>query len=391
MENREVICRYCHAKFSSISKEMEPVECPVCNKQFYFVNNVSIDIDEFEECKFSPTKKCYTLKTVIVSLLISYIVSCVIIIMILSLTINRIKNIASSRIDEIGSEISILINQQKNTQQQIDAVDSMISNSQEQLQTLNKEIISLKKQIHGHELIIEEIWKSNVESDILSVDIGDPNQSKVTKTNTSSAFDYVELVSWDASSRLLPSNSSIAEKKRFKLNGNASWISFENEAMNIIDNSAVYQLNFQNRSILSSSNYSDWVFQIELRMNSHRRPVFDIGVTTGITFEGRRFILAIAKNSVGFIGNDEFLKGCKYQINTTNYFHVYRVVKTLDVVSLFVDTFDIPVASIKYSDFPVLSDHGTFVDLIQTSNPGIVDFDVKSFSLYAVQKKNEKE
>ena len=187
---------------------------------------------------------------------------------------------------------------------------------------------------------------------------------------------FSEIVSWDASSGLLPSDSSIDESSRFVLNGNASWLSIQNGAMNVNDNSATYQLNFKNLNYLPIG--QDWAYQIELKMNSHSRPILDYGATAGIT-QYRRSFLGIASDKVGFVGNNEFINGQMYSIDTTNSFHVYRVIKNADIVSLYVDNFDTPVMSISYEFFPIHGYDGTDVTLTMSSNPGLANYDVKSF------------
>ena len=190
---------------------------------------------------------------------------------------------------------------------------------------------------------------------------------------------YGTIVSWEASSGLLPSDLSIPVDQRFVLSGNLAWLSLTSELLNIQDKSSTYQLNFKNHNTLPDAQ-SDWMYQIELRMNSHARPNWNFGATTGFTINGRRIFLAIAKDQIGFIGNDAFLNGKTYSIDTTNGFHLYKVTNESDSVNLYIDGSTLPALSIPYMDFPVISDNGTAVDLVQTSNPGVADFDIQSFT-----------
>lgn len=187
---------------------------------------------------------------------------------------------------------------------------------------------------------------------------------------------YGRVVIWHASSGLLPSDNSIAEEDRFTLSGDDSWLSFQNGALNVNDQSTTYQLNFKSLNPLPSS--TDWAFQTGLRMNSHSRSAFDVGATAGI-IQDKRVFLAVALDRVGFLGDDEFVGGQIHFMNTTDRFHTYRVVRSSDMVSLYVDMFDNPVVSLAYDSFPVSGSSSMIVDLTHTSNQGIANYDIKNF------------
>lgn len=189
-----------------------------------------------------------------------------------------------------------------------------------------------------------------------------------------------QTITWDASSGLLPSDASIEENSRFELSGDSSWLSFQDGAMNVNDSSTTYQLGIGKSDIVPPDLTSDWAFQIELRTNSNSRPTFDFGATMGMTVLGKRSFLAIASDRVGFAGDTDYINGQSYLMDTTDGFHIYRVIKESDVVSLYVDTFDLPVLSIGYDLFPVYADHGTSVTLTMSSNPGVADYDIKSYA-----------
>ena len=195
-----------------------------------------------------------------------------------------------------------------------------------------------------------------------------------------SSVSYANVISWDASSGLIPSDPTIDEASRFVLSGDSSWLSLENGYLNVSDDSNVDQLNFQNFITVPTDQSNDWAFQIELRMNSHARPDFDYGVTLGITVENKRSFIAIATDGVGFLGDVDFLNSQSYLIDTTDDFHLYKVTKTGDTVSLYVDTFDTPVLSLGYDLFPTYEGHGTSLTMAMTSNPGTSDFDIKNFT-----------
>jgi hypothetical protein len=182
-----------------------------------------------------------------------------------------------------------------------------------------------------------------------------------------STFGYAEIISWDASSGLLPSDGSIEADSRFTLSGNSSWLSFQDGAMNVNDSSSTYQLNFLNMSYLPLS--QNWAYQIELRMNSHSRPVFDFGATAGIT-QYRRSFLTVASDRVGFGGDNEFVNSQAYLMATTDGFHTYRVIKNSDIVSLYIDTFDAPVMSIAYENFPIQEYNALTGDFVGTFATG---------------------
>ena len=195
-----------------------------------------------------------------------------------------------------------------------------------------------------------------------------------------SSVSYANVISWDASSGLIPSDPTIDEASRFVLSGDSSWLSLENGYMNISDSSNVNQLNFQNFTTVPTDQGSDWAFEVELRMNSDSRPEFDYGVSLGITVENKRSFIAIANDGVGFLDDVDYLNGQSFSLDTTDDFHIYKVTKTGDTVSLYMDEIDTPVISLNYGLFPVYEGHGTSVTLAMTSNPGMTDFDIKKFS-----------
>ena len=193
-----------------------------------------------------------------------------------------------------------------------------------------------------------------------------------------STLGFTEIVSWDASSGILPSDSSIPLEERFLISGESSFVSLQEGYLNINDPSNPLFVGFVNHTTLPT-NSDDWAYQIEIKINSHTRLNWDYAAVTGFSIDGTFLFTVISSDRVGFSGPGEFLNGQTYSMDTTDDFHIYRVIKTSDIVSLYVDVFDAPVLTSPYEDFYNYSDHGTKVALAETSNPGLANFDVKSF------------
>ena len=193
-----------------------------------------------------------------------------------------------------------------------------------------------------------------------------------------STLGYSEIISWDASSGIMPFDSSIPLEERFLLSGESSFVSLQQESLNINDTSNPLFVGFTNHTTLPTAN-NDWAYQAEIKINSHTRPNWEYGAVTGFSIDGKFLFTVISSDKVGFSGPGEFLNGQTYSMDTTNDFHIYRVVKTSDIVSMYVDVFNTPVLTIAYDEFYSYSDHGTKVALAETSNPGLANFDVKNF------------
>lgn len=189
-----------------------------------------------------------------------------------------------------------------------------------------------------------------------------------------------QIVSWNASSGLLPFDASIPADQRFAFGGNPSFVSMQDGFMNINETSTTFTVAISKTDIVPIDASDAWAFEIELRTNSHDRPVFDVGASTGIDGGGKRAFLLIARDAIGFGdlgGVDAWQEGGVHFMDTTDSFHVYRVIKSEGLVRVFVDNSTTPVVTLSHADFtPVES---TKIWLAQTSNPGVADFDIRRF------------
>ncbi len=192
------------------------------------------------------------------------------------------------------------------------------------------------------------------------------------------------IVSWHASSGVPPYDSSIPESQRFGT-GSTTYYSMQDGFLNInetsLSGSSAITKSDAIEPILPSS---DWAFMIELRMNSHDRPGFDTGSGTGVDTEsGRRVGFNVARDAIGVpdqvSGLDDWHAGGVYFMDTTDAFHSYRVTKSGDTVHIFVDDLPDPVISLPFLVFGFGGGGTTRVTLSVTSNPGVANFDVRSF------------
>ena len=81
---------------------------------------------------------------------------------------------------------------------------------------------------------------------------------------------------------------------------------------------------------------------------------------------------------MGFLNSDGTDWFASHLLDATD-FHTYRVVKSIGMLSLYVDAFDVPVLTMPYTELPGPSGP-VRVDLAATSNPGVADFDVRGFA-----------
>jgi len=191
-----------------------------------------------------------------------------------------------------------------------------------------------------------------------------------------------QIISWEASSGLLPSDSSLPAEQRFHLRGELSYVSLKNGIMHISDSGPtgiafVKTNNDPVGPIPAIGAKDEWVLQVTLRMNSHQREEYDFGAAIGLD-EARNVRLAISRDRVGFGSRKGWLDDLSYPLNTTESFHTYLVVKRQGVVQLFIDGKVDPVLSVSYDRFNK-SVYPRTLYLVSTSSPGVADFDVLSF------------
>lgn len=116
---RNVFCKFCEKHFATdVINELEPILCPFCNKKFFFINNTSIDIDDYNVFK-NKTQK--TTNTVVLSIISLAVFVCLFIIgfYICFVTINNKTEAYYSKLDKINEDILILQKNQKNIEYKI--------------------------------------------------------------------------------------------------------------------------------------------------------------------------------------------------------------------------------------------------------------------------------
>lgn len=189
-----------------------------------------------------------------------------------------------------------------------------------------------------------------------------------------------EIITWDASSGLLPSDPSFPIENRFELIGDETFASINSGIMNLNDDSNTLQVGFRLTDIVPTSPNANWAYESVIRINSHSRPTLDWGADLGFVDGNKSIILFIADNKVGFAGSAQsFLNDISYDMDTTNIFHTYRVIKSFNNVSLYVDDFQAPVISTPYDSFNLWTEVDNMI-LLATSRPGIANYDVQRFS-----------
>ena len=188
-----------------------------------------------------------------------------------------------------------------------------------------------------------------------------------------------DIVSWRASSGVLPDDPSIPPEDRFTTAGGA-YVSLGPGFLNVNDTSTVDNVRIKNLNIDPIAASQSWMYQVDLRVNSHDRAVLDYATNPGIRDEERNGMILIARDKVGFEGPSgySFADDVYHEMDTTDDFHVYRVVKESSQVHLFVDSFVTPLLTLPY-DHLIPGGDDSQVRLASTSNQGTANYDVRSF------------
>ncbi len=191
---------------------------------------------------------------------------------------------------------------------------------------------------------------------------------------------HAEIFAWNASSGVLPSDASIPEDGRFEMSAQSGYVSLSGGMLTIDDASTTWQASFNKP--YDAPTGSEWAYQIELRMNTHSRPEEDYGAVTGIRDGVKTGMLAFATDQIGVPDDSGIFGAGSVLLDTTDDFHVYRVVHQLDTLLLYIDTFDSPALSVQYADLPAHPQDGPEAQIVlaASSNPGVANFDIRSFA-----------
>jgi len=185
---------------------------------------------------------------------------------------------------------------------------------------------------------------------------------------------FADIVSWHASSGVLPDDPSIPAESRFNVTGQQSVMLHDRDYLEVSDTIDSFKVAIRKNDTEPIQANDSWACQVELRMNSHDRSEDpDFGMSFGIEDLGRSGLILVAKDRVAFFKADDW-----YEMDTTDDFHVYRIIKDLPTVSLFVDSFETPVLTIPYNELRPETEFS--VEMAESSSLGTTNFDVRSFA-----------
>jgi len=190
-----------------------------------------------------------------------------------------------------------------------------------------------------------------------------------------------DVISWHASSGVLPNDPSIPSESRFSI-VTEGMLSLETGFLHVSDtrtSGGSRKMQIVKTDVDPIQPADSWAYQVQLKMNSHSRPTANWGAEVGIRDVARFPVILIARDRVGFAGynSDSFIDGRVHRLDTTDGFHTYRVVKDGENVELFVDDFGSAVLTIPYGRMQ--SSSGTHFR-VGTSGKGVANFDVRSFA-----------
>lgn len=198
-----------------------------------------------------------------------------------------------------------------------------------------------------------------------------------------STLSHAEIVLWDATSGMLPSDPSIPISQRFELIGEASYLSMNNGYINMNDTSDPLNIGFIKTDISDITSEQDWAIEIRLRMNSHLRDSgTNWGAYLGIVEANKSILLTIATDEIGFMDADRFgfIDDASIAFDTSDNFHTFRVIKTGGIVSLYVDDNESASLSIPYTSFGLWTGPTNSVFLPVSSSIGTSNYDVAYFA-----------
>jgi hypothetical protein len=198
-----------------------------------------------------------------------------------------------------------------------------------------------------------------------------------------STLNYAEIVLWDATSGMLPSDTSIPISQRFELVGEASFLSMNNGYINMNDTSNPLNIGFRKTDISAISSEQDWAVETHVRMNSHSRDSeIDWGAYFGILEANKSILLTIATGEIGFMGADRhsFVDGVSLSFDASDSFHSYRIIKTDGIVNLYLDNNESASLSIPYANFGLWTGPTNSVFFSASSSIGTSNYDVAYFA-----------
>jgi len=187
-----------------------------------------------------------------------------------------------------------------------------------------------------------------------------------------------DVVSWHASSGVLPDDPSIPAENRFSITERSYVTLRDRDTFEVSDTRDSLKVKIEKNDIGPIRASDSWACQIELRMNAHQRSIDpDFGLSFGIEDQARAGLILVASDRVVFY-QTSYSAADWHEMDTTDGFHVYRIVKDLPTVSLFIDSFETPVLTIPYNQ--LRPESASSVEMFETSSYGTTEFDVRSFA-----------
>ena len=195
-----------------------------------------------------------------------------------------------------------------------------------------------------------------------------------------STFSFADIISWDASSGLLPSDASISDNMRFQeIDASRGYSTIQNGIMTIHDDSNIYETAFSRNA---PPVYSDTTaaFQITTKVIWADRSYLNTAGEIGFLDTNKSVRIGLTPDRVGFV--DAIGRAFTHSIpfNTTDDFHSYRVIKNSNTsIQLFIDDMLNPVLDFSYSELASVST-ASIVRLWQGSNRGQSKVEIKDFA-----------
>lgn len=189
------------------------------------------------------------------------------------------------------------------------------------------------------------------------------------------------VISWNATQGVLPNDLSIPVNERFDIANQASFASLQPTHLNVADTVGAVKVNIIRDISGEFSSGDPWAFAVELRMNSHSRGVLDWGAQVRLEDGTKSGSIVISTGSVGFNGFEaNSFVASPFAMDTTDAFHLYRVVRDGGNVELFIDGGAAPVITVPYAS--LVDTSSQFVDMGSSSslNGGVANYDIRSFS-----------
>jgi len=187
---------------------------------------------------------------------------------------------------------------------------------------------------------------------------------------------YAELIYWNASSGVAPWDSALPPSQRWSGGGpGMTYVPGQFVNLNDLGSGGLGMAKGDTFTVVAPG--AAWAYQTEVRVNSHSRDLLDWGVEGGVDLGPQGLRLAIARDRVGFQGNDgnSWLNGISVPLDETDNFRTYRVTHSEGIVSLYVDTFDAPVITFALAG----SSGQAYVIGASTSSGGAANLDVRGF------------